>query len=212
MSNLPSNHKQTEAVLTENKATENTASLLRKIITKNTSKTIQLGELIKQFEGRSFGGLLLILSILALLPVISFLAGLIILFVGGQMLIGFKVPLLPRIIMEQKINRTHLEEYFEKALPWLDKAHTYIRPRWLIFSHASSQRLIGLLVMFLALVSLLPLPLSNMPPSMALMVLSLGILERDGVLTSIALVLSTLALTLGYFILSFVIHSFSLMI
>jgi len=196
---------------TEHEITENTASLLRQLIIENTNKTLQLGELIKQFEGRSFGGLLLILSILALLPVISFLAGLIILFVGIQMLLGFKVPLLPRVIMGQKVNRANLQIYVEKALPWLDKAQQYIRPRWFLFSHDISQRLIGLLVIFLALVSLLPLPLSNMPPSISLIVLALGILERDGKIICIALFIASLALMLGYLILSFVIHSMALM-
>ena len=191
---------------------ENTASLLRNLLLNNTTKNIQLGTLIKQFEGRSFGGILLILSILALLPIISFIAGIIILFIGCQMLFGFSVPLLPKLVMEQKVNRANLETYLEKSLPWLDKAHIYIRPRWLIFSHALSQRLLGILVILLALVSLLPLPLSNMPPSISLMVLALGILERDGLLISIALFLSSLALMLGYLILSFVMHSITLMI
>lgn len=196
----------------EHQVPENTASLLRQLILENTNKTLQLGELIKQFEGRSFGGLLLILSILALLPVISFLAGLIILFVGAQMLAGFKVPLLPRVVMSQKVNRANLQTYVEKALPWLDKAQEYIRPRWLVFSHDISQRVIGLLVILLAFVSLLPLPLSNMPPSISLMVLALGILEQDGKLICVALFLASLALTLGYLILSFVIHSMALML
>jgi hypothetical protein len=58
----------------------------------------------------------------------------------------------------------------------------------------------------------MPLPFSNMPPSIALILISLGILERDGVLTSIGIFISSIALFIGYFILLFVINSINLMI
>jgi hypothetical protein len=58
----------------------------------------------------------------------------------------------------------------------------------------------------------MPLPFSNMPPSIALILISLGILERDGVLISIGIFISSIALFIGYFILLFVINSIKLMI
>ena len=51
-----------------------------------------------------------------------------------------------------------------------------------------------------------------MPPSIALILISLGILERDGVLISIGILISYLAISIGYFILLVVINSINSMI
>ena len=47
---------------------------------------------------------------------------------------------------------------------------------------------------------LLPLPFSNLPPALALIWLSLGLLERDGLLLSVGLALWVLALAIGVLI------------
>jgi hypothetical protein len=186
---------------------EKTSFLLSKITTGNDSKMIHLGYLIEQFKGRSFGGLLLILSILALLPIVSFIAGIIIMLVGLQMLLGVTIPILPTFVMQQKVNKRSFESFVDKVIPWLIRSEKYIRPRWFFFAHTISQRLLGCLIFLLALVSLMPLPFSNMPPSMALILISLGILERDGVLISLGICISSVAISIGYFILLFVINA-----
>tara|TARA_R110001592_G_scaffold52511_7_gene160672 strand:+ start:12655 stop:13281 length:627 start_codon:yes stop_codon:yes gene_type:complete len=191
---------------------DKTSFLLSKITSGNASKTIHLGFLIEQFKGRSFGGLLLILSILALLPIVSFIAGIIILLVGLQMLLGVTIPILPKFIMQQKVDKRSFEAFVDKVIPWLVRTEKYIRPRWLFFAHTIGQRLLGCLIFLLALVSLMPLPFSNMPPSIALILISLGILERDGVLITIGICISSVAISIGYFILLFVINSIELMV
>lgn len=191
---------------------QTTAFLLSQITSGNHFKTIQLSYLIAHFKGRSFGGLLLILSILALLPLVSFVAGIIILIVGVQMILGLRVPSLPQFVMQQKVDKRSFEAFVDKVLPWLVRSEKYIRPRWCFFSNTISQRLLGCLIILLALVSLLPLPFSNMPPSIALILISLGILERDGILISIGIFISYLAISIGYFILLVVINSINSMI
>lgn len=202
-----SDHKPKESPDLHPPLSEKTSFLLSKITLGNESKSIHFGYLIEQFKGRSFGGLLLILSILALLPIVSFIAGIIILLVGIQMLLGITIPVVPKFIMQQKVDKRSFEAFVEKAIPWLVRIEKYIQPRWLFFAHTIGQRLLGCLILLLALVSLMPLPFSNMPPSIALILISLGILERDGVLISLGICVSLLALSIGYFILLFVINA-----
>ena len=186
---------------------EKTSFLLSKITSGNQSQSIHLGYLIEQFKGRSFGGLLLILSILVLLPIVSFIAGIIILLVGLQMLLGLPMPILPKFIMQQQVDKRSFESFVDKVIPWLVRSEKYIRPRWFFFAHTIGQRLLGCLILLLALVSLMPLPFSNMPPSIALILISLGVLERDGVLITLGIFISSLAIFIGYLILLFVINA-----
>lgn len=191
---------------------EKTSFLLSQITTGSTSNSIHLGYLIEQFKGRSFGGLLLVLGILALLPIVSFFAAFIILVVSGQMILGLSIPKLPRIIMQQKIDKRSFEGFVTNANPWLQRFEYYIRPRWFFFANVISQRLLGCLIFLLALVSFMPLPFSNMPPSIALILISLGILERDGVLISFGILIASIALLIGYLLLLFVINAVSLVV
>jgi hypothetical protein len=191
---------------------EKTSFLLSQITSGSTSKSIGLGYLIEQFKGRSFGGLLLVLGILALLPVVSFLAASVILVVSGQMIFGFTIPKLPKFIVQHKIDKRSFETFVIKANPWLKRFECYIRPRWFFFANALSQRLLGCLIFLLAMVSFMPLPFSNLPPSIALILISLGILERDGILISFGIVIATIALMIGYLLLLFVINAISLVV
>lgn len=199
-------------VRSEDSGEQTTASLLSKITSGNHLKTVQLSYLITRFKGRSFGGLLLIFSILALLPVVSFVAGIIIFIVGAQMILGLTVPSLPQFVMQQKVDKRSFEAFVDKVLPWLVRSEKYIKPQWCFFSNAIGQRLLGFLILLLALVSLMPLPFSNLPPSIALILISLGILERDGVLISLGIFVSSLAISIGYVILLIVINSIKLMV
>lgn len=190
---------------------EKTSDILKRLIENNPGKFLHLSYLIEQFKDRSFGGLLFILGILALLPVISFIAGVVIFIVGLQMVLGQTLPILPRFITEQKIEKRSFEGFVNQASPWLEKCQTYIKPRWFFYAHPVAHRLLGVLIMVLALVSLMPLPFSNMPPSISLLIISLGILERDGVVITIGIFLSGLAILLGYFILLLLLNSISLL-
>ena len=57
--------------------------------------------------------------------------------------------------------------------------------------------IIGVVIVALALVVMLPLPFSNLPPALALTSLALGLLERDGVMIGIGLILAFAALAIG---------------
>ena len=71
--------------------------------------------------------------------------------------------------------------------------------------------LLGFVVVALALVIMLPLPFSNLPPAIALTCLSLGILERDGLLIGIGLVCAIIALGIGMVLASVAIKSLLLL-
>lgn len=206
-----SEHNLQESVSEHPPLSEKTSLLLTTLTSGVATPYFKFGFVIEQFKSRSFGGILLICSLMALLPIVSFIAGLVVLVVGLQMLFGIRIPVLPQVILNQRINKQSFEAFVNQAVPWLEKLEQYIRPRWFFYTTGLGQRLLGFLIILLSLVSLMPLPFSNVPPSIALTLLSLGILERDGILTTIGVLVSMLALAVGYFILLVVIQSVKLM-
>lgn len=72
------------------------------------------------------------------------------------------------------------------ALRWLER---FIRPRW-ITPFQATKRVIGALVMVLGVCLLIPLPLSNYPPALLIILIASAYLEQDGVLLCAALAAS----------------------
>ena len=64
--------------------------------------------------------------------------------------------------------------------PWLARAERLLRPRVLALSSPPMEYFVGGVCLLLAIVLVLPVPLGNMLPALAISLLALGVLERDG--------------------------------
>jgi hypothetical protein len=70
-----------------------------------------------------------------------------------------------------------------------------IHPRWPT-PHEATKRVVGIAVLILSIVVVFtPLPLSNIPPALAL--ISLAYLEDDGLLLAVGLLLAAILVTIG---------------
>ena len=189
---------------------ERTSVLLRRILAELPENEVRIGYVVLQLRRRSFGGILIMLAALGLLPGISFFAGLAMIVPGLQLLAGFRAPLLPRFVRQRQIDVNHLRAMGEKAAQLIERIERFVKPRWVILTFPPVPPLIGILVTGLALVVMLPLPFSNLPPAVALLCLSLGLLERDGLMILIGIVAAAIALAIGVLITYLAIEGFVL--
>src|SRR5699024_5461165 len=85
------------------------------------------------------------------------------------------------------------------------------RPRLLVLAHQN--RLLALMCLLLALVIALPIPFGNLPPALCVLLIALGMVQRDGLLVAVGiggalLILGGLAL-LGHIVTAKVLQAFS---
>jgi len=66
-------------------------------------------------------------------------------------------------------------------VPWLGKAEKLLKPRAQVLVRPLVEYIVGLVCLVLAAVLMLPVPLGNTLPALAISLLALGVLERDGV-------------------------------
>ena len=180
--------------------TERTSLLLKQLLAKLPKEDVSIGFIILQMRRRSFGGIFIILAALALFPGISFFAGLAMLIPAFQMALGFRAPLLPRRIRKRRIGVAALLTLGNRTIPWVEKAEHYFKPRWIPLTLPPVPMFIGVIIIGLALIVMLPLPFSNLLPALALITLSLGLIERDGLMIGIGLILAIIALVVGCFL------------
>lgn len=168
-------------------------------------KYIALGDLLECFDRRSFSSTFLLLALLCLLPGISVLAGFAMIFPAVQMALGFNTLTFPRFVREYKISVPSLKKLSARALPMLIKMESFVKPRYVFLSQMMMQRILGGLIIVLALIVAIPFPLSNYPPAIAVMFLSLGLLANDGLVILLGIVCSIFAAAIGFSMFYFLI-------
>jgi hypothetical protein len=143
---------------------------------------------VHRFGRRAFGALLFFFSApnwLPLPPGSSTFLALPLVLLTPQVALGVQGPWLPRFIDDREMKRAELAKGVRKLIPTLRRIETVSRPRLLWMFGPVGDRLIGLTCCLLSLVLLLPIPLGNMAPGVAIAGFGLAMVQRDGVLALI---------------------------
>ncbi len=168
------------------------SQILDDSITSIEGDYVSFKSLIDSLGLRSYGVLFLLLILPNAIPIagfigISAITALFILIFSIQMAVEMKTPWLPKFIAKKELNKKILLKSLQIVKPFLIKIEPYIKPRWLIISHPLSLQFIGWVIAVLCLVMLLPIPFSIIGPALAIFLISIGILEKDGIMIVIGL-------------------------
>ena len=161
---------------------ERLSRALTRIAREAAGERITLGDLLAALRARAFGAMLLVFAFPNMLPSPPGLAAVLglPLVVLSALLATGRDPWLPQFIARRGLTTANFRTMVDRATPWIKRAERLLRHRMLPLTGAVAQRAIGLLCLLLALVLMLPVPFGNLMPSLAICVLSLGLLERDG--------------------------------
>lgn len=146
------------------------------------TERVTLQELLDGVKSRARATLLILFSLPNLLPGIpgtSAITGLPLVFLAMQMLLGSRV-WLPRFIAGRSFLRDDLIRAVTKVQPYLQRIERVLRPRLMFLAATQLQRVVGAVALGLAVLIMLPIPLGNFLPAVAIILIGLGMLEDDG--------------------------------
>jgi hypothetical protein len=157
---------------------------------------VRLDELMERAGPRGPAFLMLFLCILSMIfsivPGFSTLVGLPLLFLCWQMALGRKQLRLPEWLGRRTLDHDTLIGGMEKRLDYVRRAERILRPRLTLFCSRQFLRLVGLIGVICAIVLSLPIPLMNFPPTLAVFLMALGVLGKDGVFVLSGLIVAFL--------------------
>lgn len=165
----------------------------------DTRPVLTVGQMLDQFDSRAFGAMLLVFGLLNCLPLppgSSTILSLPILLLAPQIAVGREVPWLPRKLVEHPLKRDDLRGLFRKLTPIVRRMELVSRPRLGFLFAQGGERLIGVVCTLLALVLVLPIPLGNLAPGATVAVLSLALLQRDGLLALLGYMMAAVSVGL----------------
>jgi len=184
-----------------------TSKILRELLEKNPDKSFTVQKIVDCIGGASsFGTSLLAFSIPEVLPIpIPGLFTVVVIptgIISAQMIAGNKQLKLPKFLLKRSVPRKALATAIHAILPFLEKTEKYVKPRWQWAVHPASQRFIGAFIFLLALAMALPIPYTNMPLAISIFIISLGLIEKDGKMITVGILigLASLALVGGLFL------------
>jgi len=175
-----------------------TSELLSAIVTAHSAERIAVGEIVHALRNRAFGLSILLLGLPNCLPMppgIPVICGVLLGLVGAQMMLGRDELWMPRWLAARTVSRGLLDKIVNGALRWIRRFEVYSRPRMTYFSNSLARFVLGGLVVVLGLLLLLPIPIfGNLPPGIAVCILGLGLVERDGAFICAGIVATLISL------------------
>lgn len=153
---------------------------------------LTLREIRDHLDERAFGLMILILAIPCLVPAlygVPQIVGIPILLLAGQMLAGRSEPWLPEAALKRRVSKAWLDrmaDFATRRMRWFER---FSRPRLTLFTQGWAERAAALF-MILATLTIV-LPMTNTVPSVALMLLAVGLIERDGLFVAAGAAVTT---------------------
>ena len=163
-------------------------------------RPVSLGDLIDRTADRGYGLLLLLLGLPMLIPFLppgsSTIVGPVYAAFAIQMLTGVRRPWVPQRFRNRVMARSTVRALRNRGLPLIRKVERLSRPRGLWVSERVVLRAVGVMVLLMGIVLLSPLPFLNTLPALSVMLIGVGLLNRDAlfVLAGMAVGLISLGL------------------
>jgi len=146
---------------------------------------IPVGHFLPLLGVHGFAFLILVLGFLNLaifmLPGLSILFGIPMVIMSVQMLLGHEAPVVPEYVRNQKIKSVVLRRGLEVVAASLEKIEPAVKPRLAFLTHPAIMRVHFLVALVLALMVAIPIPFINIPPTIGIVLLMIGLMQRDGV-------------------------------
>ena|SRR3990167_7543402 len=142
--------------------------------------------ILQMLGARAFGVVLLFFALPSALP-FSAIPGIAVVFsvpillFSSQMIFARKTLWLPKIIAERTIHQKTICKVIHATVPYLVKVEYFLKPRWSFMNSRFMEIINGTVILCLAILLMLPIPLSNSIFAGLLIIFSLGLIEKDGV-------------------------------
>lgn len=160
------------------------SEVLAEIANDPARETIAVADIREAMGDRAFGALLFVFAVPNALPVnapgVSTVLGIPLLFLGLQLVFGMRAPWLPRAVMARSVQRPSFARAMAVVVPWIRRIERLLQPRLQPLTSRGFERVVGLVCTVLAVVLMLPIPFGNLPPAVAICLLALALLEKDG--------------------------------
>jgi hypothetical protein len=159
---------------------------------------LSIGEALEVMGSTGIAFTVLFLAIPALTPIpgpFGMVFGTALALISLQIIFGCRSLWLPAVVRNRRISPATLDLVIPHSVPMIARVEKVMRAgRLSALTGPIMQTLLGIPIFLLAVVIALPIPFGNILPVLSLVVLAVALMERDGLITLIGLLLATATL------------------
>ena len=153
-----------------------------------------LRQIMDRLDERAFGAMLFVLALPCCVPflyLVPQIVALPMMALALQMAAGREEPWLPSKLADRRIDKTGLTNTARGGRKWFGWVEALARPRLTFLTGKGPERVIGAILCIFCASILVPLPMTNTVPGFAVALASFGLIQRDGVLIIVGMILGT---------------------
>lgn len=168
---------------------------LRKLGEKPPEGQTKISDLIEDFHENGIFITLIFFALPVAIPLpyppgFTTVMGIPLVILSLQLLKGSQKVWLPQKVNRYEIKNTTLQMISNKAVPLLVKLERYVKPRFVFANSVYCEQFVGFINLISAILVALPIPLTNAVPALGITVMTLGLLNRDGLVIIAGLIVS----------------------
>lgn len=176
------------------------------VLNKQDKETVSFQEICDYLSARGFAILMILFALPMTFPIptppgFTTALGLPLLYFSFQMISGHTKPSLPNWVANKTIKTSHLATVIDKFSKFLIILEKILKPRFSYFNSVEGEKLIGYMALLCSISISLPIVFGNAIPSLGILVMSLGLLGRDGLAIIIGIIISLVGLSVTSFVL-----------
>jgi len=183
-------------------AARRTSDILNEIAASTHGARVTLGEIVASLGDRGFALLMVVLglpNVLPLPPPIPLLCGFLLVFIALQIVLGRRHPWLPARALAASVEHERLDRVLARATPVLRKLERFSRRRLSFLPTSWELRGAGVLLLLVSIGLVCAAPLiGQIPMGVSVCLIGLALVERDGVIMSLAALFGALGLVLNF--------------
>ena len=175
---------------------------LQRIGQKRKNGKTKISELMEDFHEN---GILLALIFFALPvaiplpypPGFTTIMGIPLIILSIQMIMGSKKVRLPEKINNYSLKNSTLKKISDKIVPIIEAIEKHVKPRLSFARSVYCEQFVGLACLIASIAVAIPLPFTNAIPALGITVMSLGLLNRDGIIIIAGLSVATIGVIIA---------------
>lgn len=165
--------------------------VLEDVVNSSSGDRVLVKDLVDAMDSVGFGLAIMIFAfgiIIPLPPPFPSIISIPLVIFAAQMMAGYTSPKLPKRFANLTVKRSVLAMLIQKSSYYIRKVEKILRPRFAFMLYPGMERVIGFFIFIFSSFVLLPMPLSNFIPGLGVLIISLGLLGKDGVVVLLGII------------------------
>jgi len=177
-----------------------TTQVIEDVVNKTSSDRVPIKDLVDAMDSIGFGLAIMIFAfgiIIPLPPPFPSIISIPLVIFSMQMVAGYGSPKLPKRFANLSVKRSVLAMLIKRSSPYIRKVEKILKPRLSFMTSAIAERIIGAFILIFASFILMPMPLSNFIPGLGILIISFGLLGKDGLVVILGIVVGVSGLAIS---------------